>query len=413
MRILVFCSDLLPYPGLPTTGGGLRCWQLIQSLRGKGHDVIASMPLFTFLARKFADAIPPDVRANAWDHNNQDALVERHRPDAVLLTSSWTVDHLHGAHPGVLRLLDLNGPLVLEAHYQRQGELGPLIQAKIERLRRADFVMVAGQRQRHYFLPYLLQAGFSVEELDCVPVIPPSRPSARPARVPPHRLDLVAGGGFYPWQDPYTALTTVARTLTEWAAEGQSDVRLRLFGGPHHLAGTGDTERFLHFRQQVEHPPVVTFHDFLPHADLIDTYRRASAAVELHARHLERELAMTTRTIDALWCGLPVLYNNYGELSEAIREYDAGWTVDPGDEQRIVAVLTEMRNDPAAVERKAAGAARLVADRFTEERTIEPLAAYLANPAPRPRPPVSQETPRRPLWRRIASRCRRAILGRR
>jgi len=55
----------------------------------------------------------------------------------------------------------------------------------------------------------------------------------------------------------------------------------------------------------------------------------------------EREL-FTTRTVEYLWCGLPVIYNNYAEITDYIREYNAGWIVDPQDREAIATVLNEI-----------------------------------------------------------------------
>ena len=117
---------------------------------------------------------------------------------------------------------------------------------------------------------------------------------------------------------------------------------------------------------------------------LLEIYRSASVALEAMLYNLERELAFTTRTIEYLWCGLPVLYNDYGEVSEHIREYDAGWTVDPESDAQLAAALEEIFCDPGAVRRKSRNAQRLVRERFTWDRTIEPLLDFLRHPSRAP-----------------------------
>jgi hypothetical protein len=97
--------------------------------------------------------------------------------------------------------------------------------------------------------------------------------------------------------------------------------------------------------------------------------------------NLERELAFTTRTIEYLWCGLPVLYNDYAEVSEHIREYDAGWTVDPTSEGGICGAIEEIFASPETLRRKSANAQRLVRDRFSWDKTIVPLVDFLNNPS--------------------------------
>ena len=64
-KVLLFCNDLMPFPGLPTSGGGLRCWQLYNGLKSQGFEVIASMPAFTYLTEKFFDIIPEEIKIRA------------------------------------------------------------------------------------------------------------------------------------------------------------------------------------------------------------------------------------------------------------------------------------------------------------------------------------------------------------
>jgi hypothetical protein len=119
-------------------------------------------------------------------------------------------------------------------------------------------------------------------------------------------------------------------------------------------------------------------------------------AVEVMEYNLERELAFTTRTIEYLWCGMPVLYNDFSEISGHIRDYDAGWTVDPKSESEINLALDEIFSSPEKVKEKGLNAARLVADRFSWDKTIQPLVDYLNNPT------RQEET--KPLKGPIASR---------
>src|SRR5690606_23877220 len=87
--------------------------------------------------------------------------------------------------------------------------------------------------------------------------------------------------------------------------------------------------------ERLKQSPRVTAPGMVSHDDLIDRYRRAHVAVDVMKRNPERELAFTTRTVEYLWCGLPVIYHDYAELSDYIREYEAGWTVDPEDPEAL------------------------------------------------------------------------------
>lgn len=390
MKVLVFCADLVPLPGLPTSGGGLRSWQWVQTLRRLGHEVIASVPLFTHLARRFADSIPAETIRDGWSLEDQDALVRRHRPDAILFGSSWIVDRL-ARQPDCFVIQDLCGPQLLEMRYK--GERDPSVggQVKIDRLARADLVILGGERQRYYFLPYLLLAGYAIDEIMDLPVIPLALDPELPAL--PRRgaggLEFIAGGGFYPWQDPSPGLLAAAAVV----GVPNSGARLKVYGTSHAILGS-DELAFRTLRDNCLGHPNVTFHDYAARADWLAAQLRASVAIHLHARNPERELAISTRAVEHLWCGLPVLHNDFDELAALIRQYDAGWTVDPADPDAATAVLREVLRDPGRLEAKRAGAQALVRDRFTYPVAARPLADFLESPR---KAPASRHPPARVL----------------
>jgi len=73
--------------------------------------------------------------------------------------------------------------------------------------------------------------------------------------------------------------------------------------------------------------------------------------------------------VEYLWCGLPVIYNNYAEITDYIREYNAGWIVDPQDREAIATVL-EIFEHPEQVAERSQNAQRLVRERLTWDKTI-------------------------------------------
>jgi glycosyltransferase involved in cell wall biosynthesis len=84
-------------------------------------------------------------------------------------------------------------------------------------------------------------------------------------------------------------------------------------------------------------------------------------ALDVMARNYERELAFTTRTVEYLWCGLAVVYADYGELASYIREYEAGWIVSPDDPEGIARTLRQILASPEEARRRGANAQRLAA----------------------------------------------------
>ena len=60
-----------------------------------------------------------------------------------------------------------------------------------------------------------------------------------------------------------------------------------------------------------------------------DLLRRCHIGMELSEYNLKREYSLSFRSIEYLRCGLPVVCNDYLELAGHVRDYAAGWAVEP------------------------------------------------------------------------------------
>jgi GT2 family glycosyltransferase len=373
-HVLLFSADLLPFPGMPTSGAGLRAWGIGKGLEGRGHRVTYSLHKVA-LAHGGGD-LPDALHEVAWDEQTITDVVARVNPDIIVCCGWYPAIWLEvDRHPVVI---DQHGPHMLERSFHRDVivDFAAAAARKLTALAKADFFTCAGERQCHYFEPWLMQAGFDLTNPAEQPrVMPVSLSPALPEHRPEGELTFVYGGVFLPWQDPSAGLTTLVETL-----ERHATGRLLVFGGGHPIFQEIGAGVFPQLRAALERSPRVTFQPFIAHAELLRHYARAHVAIDLMARNPERELAFTTRTVEYLWCGLPVIYNNYSELSDYIREYEAGWVLDPADRDGLVAVLEAILRDPELAAARGRNAQRLVRERLTWDRTIDPLDAFCRRP---------------------------------
>lgn len=375
MKILLLAADVEPQAGVATSGGGMRSWQLARSLQFAGHDVRVSIPNFTYLYMRFEQNIPEERRRESWNPNTQDAIVARHRPDAVLFSCTWIVDNLR-LPTSCLRIQDLNGPQLLEMVAKGHHDGTPSIEAKVQHLAKADYLFCAGRRQREYFLPFLMLAGFAVDQPNCLPVVPLCIPEDLPRRSFPEQPRLLTGGGFYPWQDPRRAMQALSNVMRR-----HPEAELCVVGNSHGVTGS-DCQSYRALQEAFAKLDNVRFLDFLGWRELVELEASSSFAVELHARTTERELAVTTRGVNHLWSGLPVVYNNYSELSDSIEKYDAGWTIDSENVAVIESSLESILADPTLAVTKADGARELTRHERDWRTAAQPLLEFLKNPHP-------------------------------
>ncbi len=371
-RILVVTPDILPVEGCATTGAGLRAWGLGQGLRSRGHEVLFAMP------RAIAEAC--GYRGNEallYDQEELDAFIEGVDPDVILFQHWPMVGVMREPHRSRI-IIDFHGPLLLETLFREPEIVETLIDIKLRCLARADFFVCAGSRQRYYYLAYLLLAGFDIRRAPIATVPFSLSPDGPSAEVAPRQEMFVYGGVFLPWQDPVLGLKVL---VGELEAHGRGE--LHVFGGQHPWMNLPKSEsRWTELRNVLSASSSVEIHQRVSRDELIANYGRASIAWDLMSPNPERELAFTSRTVEYLWCGLPVVYNDYAELAEYISTYDAGWTVDPDDEEAIRAVVRSILADPSLVEQKRQNAYRLVRERLSWDATIEPLDAYCRSPRP-------------------------------
>ena len=366
-RVVVVAVDPLPLPGLATSGAGLRAWQLGQGLLARGHDV-------TFLSPERvlrAGASPLPERVRAYEEHRFRERVHELQPEVVVFQHWAMVEHLEQSELPIA--LDLHGPVLLEIASHDRQRAQALIDQKVRAFRRADFLSCAGKRQRAYFYAWMLLAGYDLRE-STVAVIPVALAPTAPEHHPPAEPVFVYGGVFLPWQDPSVGLTTLVETL-----ERRGRGRLKLFAGPHAFHDL-PVEHFTALVERLRASPRVEHHGLVPHAELLEAYRSASVAFDLMAPNSERELAFTTRTVEYLWCGLPVIYNDYAELAEYIGSYNAGWIVDPCDRGAIRRAIEEVLDAPEAVAERSRNARRLIRERLNWEVAIEPLDRFCRDP---------------------------------
>ncbi len=378
-KILVFSVDTIPFKGQPVAGGGLRAWGLGQALTRCGHEVIHSVPARLLEGR---NDVPWELSEYAYDATRLKDIIVKVGPDVLLFEQWGLLEYV--PDDGIPTVLDLHGSLILENTHRGQLNWSVNAEAKIRAFRKADLLLVPGLRQRDYFKPWMMLAGQDPRELpiEVLPVsMPPEMPVRKKVRAVKSKVTdplFVFGGNLWPWIDPFPALDIVARTLTRknkgklnlFTAHPKKQEVLPQEPSVQTKIDLGKLERLKRVQQK----------GMIPHEKLMTEYLGATVAVDVYQHNEERELAITTRTLEYMWCGLPVIYADYAELAGPIAEADAGWIVDPTDEKRITQVVESILADPAAARKKGENAQKLIASRYTWDKTIAPLDAFCREP---------------------------------
>ena len=372
-HIAVVSGDILPFPGLPTTGAGLRAWGLAKGLESQGFQVSYLMPESSLM--KVDSARRDQVRAIKglflFTFENINQMIGKVGPD-VLVVQHWpTVYSIDTVH--IPTALDLHGPILLETMFQGNPDYESLKRMKIEAFHKCDFFTCPAERQRYYFYPWMMLGGCDLRTVR-IEVIPISLSPDIPSFEKPQEITFVYGGVLLPWHNPAIGLEALVETL-----ETHGVGTLNVYCGKHPYINipSGVLEQLL---DRLRSSPRVSLPGMLPRDRIIEAYRHASVAFDAMARNPERELAFTTRTVEYMWCGLPVVYQDYSVLASYIEQYDAGWLVDPENADQIRQVVEYILHHPEEIRQKGVNAQRLVQQAFTWDRTIAPLAGFCEKP---------------------------------
>ncbi len=393
MRFLIFCTDLPPIDGFPTSGTALRTYNLGEGLKELGCEVILSAPTSAVTLFKENLKNKPDTDLSAkieqleklsFSANNQTNIIAQTNPDAIICGHwpAWTL----GRKSPVPLIIDLAGPHLLERHFQGESNPEGAILGKLQVLSCADFFIASGQKQKLYFLSYLLRAKIPSPEKR-IKIIPMPLPEISEDDLIKYKekLDIrendaetnfsprfLFGGIFLPWQDPSWGLKKLVSEISH-----RNLGTLTLVGGPHphYPIKSGAYESL--YKSLRSNSDRITETGMLPYQEFLELIPTVDVALDLMGWNIERELAITIRTTSYLSAGVPIIYNNYSDLSKYIENYNAGWTVQPGDDEGIAKIIAEIFENTEALKEKSYNAMRLAKDLFSRKKAAQEILNLL------------------------------------
>lgn|GEM_PF-2193180 len=321
---------------------------------------------------------PLGAPGNPWSftepHELQD-VVRRVAPDVILVEALEEARALPRGGPPVI--LDLFAPRILEQQFQTGSDEREAVRV-LDAIQRGDHFLFSNERQKYFHLPLLALAGVDCTD-DAGAVVPISCPPELPTPSTPDEVTFVAGGVFWPWADIGRGLRGLVDLLDDAGAGS-----VHLYGGEYGIRS--DTERYADPRSALpaDHPRV-EFKGLVPIDDLWADYAACSIAFDLMAPNPEREINLSFRQIDYLRCGLPVITSPRQVIAADVREYGAGWLVDPEDADGLRTLVTRLLANPAEVAEASAAAQRLARDKYSWAHTVEALDALVRAPVRRQR----------------------------
>lgn len=271
-----------------------------------------------------------------------------------------------------------------------------------QQLKRADFLICASERQRHFYLGQLAALGrisplnYASDPdlkrlIDVVPFGLSEKPPAqdrhalrgnRPGFDPEDKI-LLWSGGLYDWFDPHTLIEAVALL-----AEQHPEVKLFFQGTKNPNPGVPEMEIVGSSRALARSLGVldhnVFFNDSWVDFDDRQNYLLdADVGVSTHFDHLETTFSFRTRILDYLWAGLPMVVTTGDGFADLIRDEELGIVVPERDPAALARGLEQALFDEEFNSRARANIKR-IRERFYWSKVLDPLVRFMESPQPAP-----------------------------
>ncbi|NOZ88039.1 MAG: glycosyltransferase [Deltaproteobacteria bacterium] len=365
-KVMIAFHGMFPRADLPLLGNVLRAKGLAQGLEQAGFEVhLAVRPI---VAKREFEKTRENTSDNYHVYNSPrdlQQLIDRVEPAVLVHLQPEELPDLPDL--GVFTIADLFAPREMESRFQ--SNLASRVPAqRIAAISRADAFLCTNSRQRYYYMGWLLMAGVDISMRPLLTVPLCIDESIKPRLEPPAEPIMVAGGVSWPWIDLEPAVRAIVNVFEQRQQgkliffQGDYPVKEALMDQPGHLEISSSR---------------LELSGLLPYGSMIDTYCRASAALDAALLNEERELAMSFRTMDYMACGIPLIVSKGSLLAHVVENREAGWTVDPNDPKDITAVVATILDDIKEVNRRGRNARKMGEERFTPQKAVAQLAALI------------------------------------
>ncbi len=397
-RVLVITGDPI---GAKLAGPAIRAWNMAAALY-----VDNEVTLVTLAGSDRDDAPFPIVHVISGD-DRRFAPLEKWADVIVFQGNAMAVfDDLHRTKKIVVA--DVYDPMALEQLEQARGlaaadwagAVSDATDVLNEQLARADFILAASERQRHFYLGQLSALGrLGTTTYDGDPDLRgliDVVPFGLPVDPPVHQKDvlkgvwpgigaddhvLLWGGGLYNWFDPETLISAVAALSAR-----RPGIRLFFQGTRHPHPGVPEMAVVARSRALAAELGVldvsVFFNDsWVDYDDRQNYLLEASAGVSTHFEHIETTFSFRTRILDYLWAQLPMVVTAGDHFADLVEREQLGIVVPAADVAALEAALEKILFDE---EFRATAVENIVRVRedYRWDRVLEPLVRFVADAHP-------------------------------
>lgn len=368
-KVLIISTELLPTLPFPTVGGSQRTYSIGQALKEKGHEVIYSLPLEQLAGK---EGVPEELMATTHSMLDIEKIVHGVAPDVIIFSAPFLARFI--SDPSVPVVMDLAANVELEAALAPGENLGDVLIGRLDQYRKGDFFILGNRRQLYWYSAFLLLSGIN-PGTDYFTIFPICGSPEMPVIPERNGLRFLSAGMFYPWQDPFDALNEVIAAIDK---RGKGE--LHIFTGREHPGWASISSKLIDPKKRLNWSSRLMVHGILPFDQAMTEWGGYSCAVDVMKPNLERMLANPMRSSTYLWLGVPIIVPDFHWISGLVREYEAGWVVDPEKPGAVRDVVNRILDDPSVLCQRSRNAQKVVAENLTWDKRIDGLDKFCRSP---------------------------------
>jgi hypothetical protein len=365
-RIHVFAIDWVPAKNDIASGGGLRSLQIIEALRGFGHDVSYSVPVNSRHVRRIGRDSAELRHLELHDESNQLEILKKLRPEAVFWLPTLIRNMPFLKAEGMINVCDLIGLPHYESAMGAPRLVRPMANRLVGLCTGADLVLTGSEEQNGYWQAELERRDLAVPRA----IVPYALPQSLTRPLPVGSAGLKAlhvTGMIYAWSTSVPLLVRVA----EWVSH-RKDIRLALIGGTD-PGGATDRSELKELHAVTSRLGLEVLREAAFDRAMAD-FQPGSLSLDLYQSNPERCMAVPIRTVNALTHGVPILSTIDGAFTRRLQRAGAAMIADGKPGRSLEASLDRLASLPAADFGRMADAARSFAvQEFSAEAASDAL----------------------------------------
>ncbi len=364
MHIAVVCDQMLPLNNCFASSCSIRLWGISEGLLKSGAKISY------IVSDKVGNLIFPalDCSVHYYNDSNINRILSEINADAVLV-QNWQIAEKINRKKLPL-IIDLENSGFINDVYSH--DINTQVR-KIKALRKGDLFICSTQKQKWFYLNWLLQSGFDVSE-NLIKVIPIYYP--RKEEISRSKREKIS---FVSYWDSSCLSNFDFFNLVLSEVDGKENVSFKLVSGSDSYQRGMENYLVLHEHLNMKSKNL-NISEVFSWSDLVDEYSKSNVGICLDVDSIQSQMGINSYGVHYLSCGIPILCNNGTELAELVEEYGAGWTVDSSDPKKIRARIRRIMRSPRKIERAAKKALALSREKFSNLGSLSPLIEFCKSP---------------------------------